>query len=365
MFLALTPSAVAKGESAGAVTWHRNDAADGRRVLAVPAVANPASSTVQYGIQEGGSLYWMSQAQLSDYLNDALALGVKWIRLDCPWPEIQPSNSKQYLWSNLDRVVAAANARGLKLLVILDYTPAWARSRGATSEFYPPAHAAAFAKFCAAAVRRYAPRGVHDWELWNEPNVAHFWKPAANPQTYAALVRTAVPAMRAIDPKVFVVSGGLAWFLASRGPGSIAPLNYLAGLCADGVNRYVNAIGWHPYCCPAFPSDAVSWSGWHQMRSIPALLAKYGTPGLPIWATEFGAPTGGPDEVSDTTQAAMATDAVKAAKGTPNLATLFWYDDQDVGTDQSIDDDFFGLRNHDGSRKPAWQAFATAIASTG
>jgi hypothetical protein len=169
--------------------------------------------------------------------------------------------------------------------------------------------------------------------------------------------------MRAVDSQLFVVSGGLACPAASRGPGGIAPLNYLEALCADGVNHYVNAIGWHPYCYPAFPSNTVSSSGWYQMRLIPAILAKYGTPSLSIWATEFGAPTGGPGSVSEATQAAMATDAVKASAITPSLGALFWYDDQDVGTDQSKSDDFFGLRRFDGTRKPAWQALAAAIAS--
>jgi len=87
-------------------------------------------------------------------------------------------------------------------------------------------------------------------------------------------------------------------------------------------------------------------------------------PELPVWITEYGAPTGGADSsdhVNETRQAEIAADAVKTAAADDGVAALIWYSYQDTGADPSDPESYYGLRRADSSRKPAYEAFRQAI----
>lgn len=336
----------------------------------VPRNATVSKAAMKFGISYGNTLPWLGAQGLAAELNDAKSLGMKWIRLDLDWSDVQPTSAAGYHWSYFDRVVNAARARGLSLLPVLTYTPAWARPAGATNKMWAPAKPAQFAAFAAAAVRRYAPKGIHTWEIWNEPNTTAFWQPQPNAAAYVKLLRPTVAAMRKRDPHAFIVSGGLA--PDARG--------FLSSMCALGANRLVNAIGYHPYSFPLTPQNPATWNAWRQISatkpSLRSILAAHGTPGRPIWGTEYGAPTNGPgteataqgwpqgtfpDHVSEAFQATLATDSVAAAVKTPGLRALFWFTDRDAGTDQNTPEDFFGLRKADGTPKPVYAALRNAI----
>ena len=133
------------------------------------------------------------------------------------------------------------------------------------------------------------------------------------------------------------------------------------------------------------PQDPAPWNAWAQIAatnpSLRTVLAQYGTPSLPIWATEYGAPTGGPgtvatapgypppginhDHADEAFQAELATDSVQAALDTTGVGALFWYTDRDLGTDPSTIENFFGLRRVDGTPKPAFYALQSAIKQWG
>jgi polysaccharide biosynthesis protein PslG len=188
--------------------------------------------------------------------------------------------------------------------------------------------------------------------------------------------------MREADSQVFIVSGGLA--PAGTDDYHIAPVESLASMCALGANHMVDAIGFHPYGYPVAPQDTHTWNAWQRMNnttpSIRSTLAAYGTPNLPIWATEYGAPTNGPGglatsagyveggqpyHVDEAFQAELATDSVRAALDTPGVSALFWYSYRDLGTDTSTNENFFGLRRFDGTMKPAFSAMQSAIKQYG
>jgi hypothetical protein len=48
----------------------------------------------------------------------------------------------------------------------------------------------AFGRFAEAAAEHFEGRNVRD-EIWNEPDVEHFWPPVANVEEYPALLRQA------------------------------------------------------------------------------------------------------------------------------------------------------------------------------
>ncbi|MBV8951563.1 MAG: beta-xylosidase, partial [Actinobacteria bacterium] len=131
--------------------------------------ATPTVSGTKVGVSPGGGLMWESDADLAHDLDNAAATGAKWIRLDVNWTGVQPTGPATFQWSYVDRAVGAIRARGMNVLMTLDYTPAWARQASCASSMYcPPANPATYAAFAGAAAARYAPVGVHSYEIWNE-----------------------------------------------------------------------------------------------------------------------------------------------------------------------------------------------------
>ena len=333
-----------------------------------------------FGISFGDTLVWMSPTQLASALDDVVTLGATSVRLDLSWADVQPDGFATYDWANFDRVVSAAKARGLSLLPSLAYTPPWARPGGCESQMCAPADDAQFAAFARAAVLRYAPQGIHTWEIWNEENTPGFWKPEPDAAAYTRLLVQSVAAMRSVDSSAFVISGGLAATLSRNG--AVDTRSFLAQMCALGANHVINAVGYHPYTYPYLPNFVAPWlTAWNKMslgpQSFASTLAEFGTPHLPVWITEYGAPTSGtgaasdgtPGSVSDSTdhvtealQAAIATESVQATLASPTVDALFWYTDEDDPGETSAEG-FYGLRRSDGSPKPAFAALEQALHS--
>ena len=325
------------------------------------ASAPPGGS---YGIALGHSFQDLGDADLNRTLDDLVTLGVGWVRFDFAWPVIQPDGPDAYDWAPFDRVVSAVEARGIRILGILDYTPPWAC--GCDDIFRPPTDPADFGRFAAAAAARYGPMGVHHWEIWNEPNVSSFWHPAPDPGAYTRLLQEAANGIRAADPEAFIVSGGLA--PAADDGTDIAPVTFLTAMYADGAEPYFDAVGHHPYTFPVDISVTEPWSAWQQMAgtdvSLRSVMTANGDSAKTIWMTEFGAPTGGdPDaQVTEAAQAALVTEAYAAARALPWAGPLFWYSYRDRGTAPDDRENFFGLVANDFTPKPAFDAYRLSAA---
>jgi hypothetical protein len=338
------------------------------------ATSTTTTTTLQAGISYGDTLVWMSDDKLARALDDAVDVGAGWVRADLSWDNLENDGPGRYQWKLFDRVVDAANKRGLKVLPVIAYTPPWARPAGCSDFRCGPADPAAFAKFASAAVARYAPKGVHTWEIWNEENIG-FWKPTPDPAAYTRLLRAVSPAIRTADRSSKILMGGLA--AAKTGTNSIAQADYLTGVLAAGGGKFVDAVAYHPYSYPFLASDRTTWkTPWERIADLRTALGKYGFSQMPVWITETGAPTGGPGGVSDGTpatitedtshvteerQAVIASDVVKTAATQALIPAVFWYGDQDLTMTPDTTENYFGLRRADGSPKPAYAAYSTAV----
>jgi hypothetical protein len=292
------------------------------------------------------------------------SIGVTSIRLGADWAYISYAGQGTYDWSQLDQEVASVRAAGMSMDMVIMGTPSWAAVAGESgSDVAQPASPALFGQFAAAVAQRYAPQGVQDFEIWNEPNNTVFWAPAPNPAAYVQVLQASYSDIKAVDPGALVITGGLAPE-ATQG-GNINEVSFLQDMYADGAKGYFDALGDHPYSYPALPDTYEDWSGWSQMDSTPTslegVLAANGDAGKQIWITEVGAPTGGPDSVGTAGQAEELTQAIVNAKASPWIGALYLYTYQDSGGDPTTDEDWFGLLNADGSAKPAWSAVAAAI----
>ncbi len=331
---------------------------------AAAATVTPCAPTLPGapGIAAGSAITSSNPSFVTAELNGLQALGSRWLRLDVAWSDIQGNGPTSYDWSRADPPIEGAVARGINVDASLLYTPGWAAPAGAYDDHFPPTDPSLFAAFATTAVRRYAPLGVHTWEIWNEPNSPDFWRPSADVARYAALLKQAYVAIKAVDPTATVLTGGTS--PESTTGNSLSPVDFLSGLYDNGAGGYFDAVAHHPYTWPAWPSYVASWSAWSQMNdtnpSLRSVMTAHGDANKQIWATEYGAPT---NEVSETDQASMITSAFQQFRAQPWAGPLFVYSYEDLGTDPSNRENWFGLMGYDASLKPSWSAFQSASAA--
>lgn len=351
-------------------------------VVAPPVTTTQSETSLNYtfGLSVGNRFVDLSSSDLNAYLDDMVAHGVGWLRFDMSWYDVQRNNNSTYDWAPLDRVVAAVNAHHMKMLPILLATPAWARitSCSYNNEFCAPKDPAQFATFAGEAVKRYAPQGIHQWEIWNEPNMGNYWQPKGNVVGYSDLLKATAVAIRKQDPQAIIVTGGLG--PADTKGEDISPLDFLDQLYKSGAKSSFDAVGSHPYSFPVTASYTASWSAWQQManttRSLRSIMIANGDTAKQIWSTEYGASTGGPgllattdnyqldggsDHVSEDLQKMMLTEAITAHAVQPWAGPLFWYSYIDIGTSQRDNENFFGLRRFDGTSKPAYSILRSLL----
>ncbi|HEY5015009.1 MAG TPA: hypothetical protein VIK61_20150 [Acidimicrobiia bacterium] len=299
----------------------------------------------------GTSAMWLNDTDLARELNGVAATGSHWLRVDFPWSALESAGRGRYSWGPSDRLVAAANARGIHLLAIAGYTPAWNRPAG-TTDHYQPTDATAFAEFVRAAAQRYAPLGLHAWEIWNEPNMRDFWQPSPDVARYTQLLRLGSAAIHSVDSGAYVVSGGAAPATDVAGY-SVAPNEFVSGIYANGGGPYLQAVGLHPYSFPYAPMTAATWNTFYMATQTHAIMTAHGDGAKLIWGTEIGWATGtGAKAVSEATQAAMAAAAIAAWNRFPFAGNLFWYNWKDLSADRTQIFDNLGVLRYDGSAKP-------------
>ncbi len=332
---------------------------------------------MKFGLNYGSTLMNESPAGIRNSLQDAVTVGARWIRVDLPWETVQPDNALTYNWGKFDVVADTAQSLGLKIDAILDATAYWdttaaCKKHNPYTTFCPPSDNADFAKFAAAAVRRYRSRGVGAWEIWNEPNIPSRWWPTPNVAAYAQMLSTVSNAIRGADHGAFILMAGLAAVPDDAVLHLISQNTFLTDVAGIGGSMTnVNAISYHPFSAPTRASLAGDYA---DISGSPAnllrILQTSGNPKVQIWLTETGdteydgalPPFGTkPTEVQLQGQAAYATDLVKTLSTNPNVAADFWFADQDIPAEHL----YWGLRDETGKARPAFNALKAAITACG
>ena len=357
-----------------AATWHESSATaaahSGVSAGATPSGTAAAShgTRLQFGLDFSDTLGFESTQALDGSLDDAVQMGAQYIRVDFAWEDYQ-STSAAFApdFSRFDRVVAAANARHLQILATIGFPPVWARASSCRdSAACPPASASRFADFAAAAAAHYAPLGVHDWEIWNEPNIPS-WAPKPDPAAYANLLTRTAKALHGADSKAYVIMGGLAAEQPHPGIPYFTAADFITAVAKAGGLADVQAVAYHPY--PGQSNVAVSAS-IEAIDSTPdnivEALSKAGRATMPIWITETGAsvpaardarPVAGQVAAQQKTQAETAANLVATLSHTADVAAMFWFDDKDQPSVGLV----YGLRTSTGAVRPALAALRTAI----
>ncbi|MFZ5919403.1 MAG: hypothetical protein ACOYZ7_20970 [Chloroflexota bacterium] len=140
---------------------------------------------------------------------------------------------------------------------------------------------------------------VRAYEVCNEPNT--FWEPYPDPAEYLQMLQEAYTRIKAIDPEIIVVAGGLAPVGRVQGNckgydgndcQSMDELKFWRAFFERGGGEYFDVFSIHPYGF-AYPpeTDPYSVSNNFCFRNAElqyAILEQYGYGDKPVWATEFG-----------------------------------------------------------------------------
>lgn len=316
------------------------------------------------GFSPGGGFPLLSPEELARDLEAAASTGARWMRVDFAWSNVERTRG-QYDWTDLDRVTAAVDAVGMDVLALPAYTPAWARVPDCEGNKCAPADADEFARFVTAAVERYGPDLVSAWELWNEPNIPAFWKPAPDVEAYAELLQVSAAAVKAVRPDATVLSAGVA--PAYTDGTSVAPVEFVERLYDLGVMSQVDAVAVHPYSGTSLPlaPGTAEWNTFLQMEQVRAVMVAHGDGDKGVWGTEFGVATGNDRRAtSDEQQAAVVAQGLERLRDRtwPWLQVLLVYSLRDSADEPGDWQSGFGLLRHDGTPKPAFTAFTEAMA---
>jgi hypothetical protein len=324
-----------------------------------------AAAAVPGGVGVQWHAVWSSydDAQRVRVLDSMKAAGVGWVRMDIGWDLVENQYQGQrdpYWTGRIDSYINMAVARGIKPLVTLYQTPAWARPAG-TSNRVPPTDPATYASFARWAAERWAGK-VAAWEVWNEPNLEEFWV-GTDAVRYAQLLRAAYPAFKAGDPSAKVVAGAVSY----------NDDVWLRSMYQAGAAGSFDVLSTHPYQGPADAAPEVADDGnrWHLTHApaIRELMLAYGDGAKPVWFTELGwsthANTGAEAPwsrgVTDQQQADYIVRALKLIRSSyPWVTNVFLYNERDR-TDADTQNNNFGLMRADLSPKPAYTALRSYL----
>jgi hypothetical protein len=330
-----------------------------------PPAAAATASNVSYGVDG-----WVHVAQnpvpgsQARGLKDLHTLGVKWIRVDVNWGDLEPVRG-QTDWSRIDRQVNAAHASNINVLAVIQRTPPWARPPGSAENYAStsPEELKLYSNFISRFALRYTVAGkrkVQAVEVWNEPNVRGAWQGSKTGPRYMRLLKTAYKALKQINRDTKVITGGLAPIPDTHD--SVNARTFLINLYAAGGKPYFDAVGMHPYTWPNLPSNNLP-NGWGNMtlpdNGVPSMrstMVKNGDGAKKIWNTEFGAPA---SKVGEARQAVILKDAVKVWNSYSWAGPFFWMSYQDMRTRF----DGMGLVRRDYSRRPSFGAYRLSIAA--
>ena len=285
------------------------------------------------------------------------ATGAKWVRIDLPWSWVEEHGptvrNGKGSWSQIDAIFGAARQHGLKPIPILAYTPRWASTSG---ELWAYPYAEPFETFFAAALRRYP--WIQAWELWNEPNFARFSKPRPDPAAFVEFLRSARRARDSVGSTAKLISGGLA------PSGDINVDDWIDQVAIRGGLNLIDGLGIHPYSALS-PDDPRSWM--MHLQELHDRLAKLGRPDLPLWLTEYGAPTvpvanGYAPALTEAQQADRLRTAFALASRFDWIENLTWYEYRDSCGDRTEPECNFGLVRNDLSHKPSYDALREVVA---
>ena len=272
--------------------------------------------------------------------------GVTSIRDEASWGGVEREKDKLALPASHDAYVKSTLAAGLDPLMVLDYGN---RHYDGGDKPVSPEAIEGFARYAEFMVRHFLGK-IRMYEIWNEWDISIGGTQPGTAETYVNLLKAVYPRMKAIDPSLLIMGGGMTsggirkgWLdcmleagaLASCDAVSIHTYNY------SGKDRARTPEAWLEFCVQAEASLQKANNG----RDVP------------LYVTEMGWPThSAPNGTTPQLSAAYLARMYLLARTMPYLRGIWWYDFQDDGWRPEYNENNFGMVRPDLTAKPAYWA---------
>lgn len=229
--------------------------------------------------------------------------GFRWLRQRFPWDAIERSPGT-YKWAAWDAIVEAAVRHNLKLIAVLDGSPAWARAEAdGGNPLAPPVETRDFGDFVSAVGARYGNR-VDYYQIWDEPNIAPHWGAREiDPAAYTRLLREGSIRIRAVDPDAVVLLAALAPNVEAGGA-NMSDLLFLDAVYREGASEWFDLVAGQPYCfeSPIEARPDPERLNWRRVELLREVMESHADGETAIWAASFGMPVVQPAGVSGAVQ---------------------------------------------------------------
>ena len=309
------------------------------------------------GIQPVNPFWRSNLREAEDSYSQIAKVGFQWVRITASWNRIQSSKNGRYDWQDIDDAVALAKKYNLKVLMQISGAPEWATGADKLSaaeknalnarkiwvaSFAPlPQYNNEFSNFVSALVKRYAPKGVIDYEFWNEPGNPEFWhdtiqNPRPNPEHYTDLLKIAYTAAHDAHNDVNVMAGGMTVGNSNSSTGYVGPMEFLERMYRAGAKGYFDGLSHHPY---GIYARTFRDNGWANMigdvvapgggeKTLYQIMSEHGDGNKKIWITEVGIDAAYPG-VEETKQANVISKILDQYQKSNIYGPLIFYQAKD------------------------------------
>lgn len=295
-----------------------------RATLTSPAP--PTTARPEYVGMVASELLPQPASEQARTLKAQAAAGVGMLRQTFRWDEIEPRKG-DFAFGMHDGLVGEAAKAGITILPIVfavrpgeEAEPKKGVRVTATTTM-PPRDMATFAQYATLLVKRYGRGGTFwtehpevparpmtAWQIWNEPNIKPYWGGRPNPAEYTEMLKVTSTAIRAVDPKAEIVTGGIP----DSEQGIPLP-DYLKLLAAAGAKGSFDTLAVHPYSKTV---DGVI----SRTEDARNLLDRNGFTGVAVWITEVGWATDGPGSKFSVTAGRQGQLVAELLQRTANVA---------------------------------------------
>ena len=288
-----------------------------------------------------------------------------------PFNGVRTKRNQPYDWSSFDHVVRETAKQGLELVPNPYGVPPWISKERWTTPLGKKALVREWDTFLRDLVARYGPTGefwrlkeneyipyrpIRIWQIWNEPNSITWWFPRPNPAEYALLLQRSADAIQSVDPEAQIMTAGIVARPTNRH--AIKGQKYMKRLFKlSRAREATDLLGYHPF--------APSVSGVRrQIQGARKVLNRAGIGSVPIWVTEIGwgsrGPEGHPLIKSEKGQVRALEDTFEMVireRERLGIARLVWYHWRDYRDDLCRWCETSGLVNRKLGKKPLYDAF--------
>jgi hypothetical protein len=310
-----------------------------------------------------------------------------WVRQQLRWSSYETTKGcycSGYA-QQVDALVNAAATHGVRIMFSVVNSPAWAGDGGGL-----PHNPADFGNFMRYLANRYRGR-VQAYEIWNEQNYAYETGGLVDIGSYLVVLKAGYQAVKAVDPDITVVFGGLTPTGIRNHP-EIAQdeVQYLRQIYSinDGeVRNYYDVLGVHPYgtcnppdtiwpdnpatiSCGTDPDGSRSFTNdnsfyFKRILDLRTVMENNGDGDKPVWVTEFGwsstpnpaQPTAFAKYVTEQEQADYIMRAIVIGQSWGWMGVMFvWNLNFQVTTNPGDEKWGFGILRPDWSPRPAFTA---------